>query len=134
MVQLQRASSEVQERASTLRHLLAEMEILPMNWETEAEEIHPSEAMIGVKNNKKGLIKAAIKEMKLLDEVDDLLDMPGTGTKIDLSANKKDLFTPINNLTFTSLLFQSTPSRVSKQWTIGVARWPSEGPECWLQQ
>ena len=48
-----------------------------MNWETLAEEINPSDVLIGVKNNKKGLIKAAIKEMNLLDEVNDLLDMPG---------------------------------------------------------
>lgn len=53
------------------------MEILPLNWETLAEEVNPSEVLSGTKTNKKGLIKAAIKEMNLLDEVDDLLDMPG---------------------------------------------------------
>ena len=53
------------------------MEILPINWETLAEEINPSEALLGIKNNKKGLVKDAIKVMNLLDEVNDLLDMPG---------------------------------------------------------
>jgi hypothetical protein len=70
-------NSEVQERASTLRYLLAEMEILPMSWENQAEEIKPGEKLAGAKGAKKGEIKAAIKEMNLLDEVDDLLDMPG---------------------------------------------------------
>jgi hypothetical protein len=70
-------NSEVQERASTLRYLLAEMEILPMSWENQAEEIKPGEKPAGAKGAKKGEIKAAIKEMNLLDEVDDLLDMPG---------------------------------------------------------
>lgn len=61
------------------------MEILPMNWETLAEEVHPtdpSDVPTGVKLNKKGLLKAAIKEMNLLDEVDDLLDMPGESNPI----------------------------------------------------
>jgi hypothetical protein len=73
----QSVNSEVQERASTLRYLLAEMEILPMSWENQAEEIKPGEKPAGAKGAKKGEIKAAIKEMNLLDEVDDLLDMPG---------------------------------------------------------
>jgi hypothetical protein len=73
----QSVNSEVQERASTLRYLLAEMEILPMSWENQAEEIKPGEKLAGAKGAKKGEIKAAIKEMNLLDEVDDLLDMPG---------------------------------------------------------
>jgi hypothetical protein len=53
------------------------MEILPMSWENQAEEIKPGEKLAGAKGAKKGEIKAAIKEMNLLDEVDDLLDMPG---------------------------------------------------------
>ena len=71
----------MQERASTLRHLLAETDILPMNWEVQAEEVKPSEEPEHRKGKgkgpKKGDIKAAIKELNLLDEVDDLLDMPG---------------------------------------------------------
>ena len=72
----------MQERASTLRHLLAETDILPMNWEVQAEEVKPSEEPEHRKGKGKGLkkgdIKAAIKELNLLDEADDLLDMPGT--------------------------------------------------------
>lgn len=55
-----------------------------MNWEVQAEEVKPSEepehrkGKGKVKGSKKGDIKAAIKELNLLDEVDDLLDMPGT--------------------------------------------------------
>ena len=73
----------MQERASTLRHLLSETDILPMNWEVQAEEVKPSEepehrkGKGKGKGSKKGDIKAAIKELNLLDEVDDLLDMPG---------------------------------------------------------
>lgn len=78
---MQSVSSEVQERASTLRHLLAETDILPMNWEVQAEEVKPSEEPEHRKGKgkgpKKGDIKAAIKELNLLDEVNDLLDMPG---------------------------------------------------------
>ena len=48
-----------------------------MSWENQAEEIKPGEKLAGTKGAKKGEIKAAIKEMNLLDEVDDLLDMPG---------------------------------------------------------
>ena len=52
-----------------------------MNWEVQAEEVKPSEEPEHRKGKgkgpKKGDIKAAIKELKLLDEVDDLLDMPG---------------------------------------------------------
>lgn len=48
-----------------------------MSWENQAEEIQPGEKHVGAKGAKKGEIKAAIKEMNLLDEVDDLLDMPG---------------------------------------------------------
>jgi hypothetical protein len=52
-----------------------------MNWEVQAEEVKPSEEPEHRKGKGKGLkkgdIKAAIKELNLLDEVDDLLDMPG---------------------------------------------------------
>lgn len=54
-----------------------------MNWEVQAEEVKPSEepehrkGKGKGKGSKKGDIKAAIKELNLLDEVDDLLDMPG---------------------------------------------------------
>jgi hypothetical protein len=97
-------SSEVQERASTLRHLLAETDILPMNWEVQAEEVKPSEEPEHRKGKgkgpKKGDIKAAIKELNLLDEVDDLLDMPGrlflalpcTPLSLSLSPSPPSLF------------------------------------------
>ena len=52
-----------------------------MNWEVQAEEVKPIEEPEHPKGKgkgpKKGDIKAAIKELNLLDEVDDLLDMPG---------------------------------------------------------
>ena len=82
-------SSEVQERASTLRHLMAEMQILSLSWESSAEEVKPSELVESKgkgKKGKKGEVAAgAVKETNLLDEVEDLLDMPGAHCDYSLS-------------------------------------------------
>eukprot|EP00596_Hydrurales_sp_CCMP1899_P000436 CAMPEP_0119039688 /NCGR_PEP_ID=MMETSP1177-20130426/9301_1 /TAXON_ID=2985 /ORGANISM="Ochromonas sp, Strain CCMP1899" /LENGTH=993 /DNA_ID=CAMNT_0007003873 /DNA_START=91 /DNA_END=3072 /DNA_ORIENTATION=+ len=69
---LQSVNLEVQERASTFRHLLSEMGILPMDWENEAEEIIAEGGK--PKDKKKGLIKA-VKELNLIDDID-LLEIP----------------------------------------------------------
>jgi len=75
---------EVQERASTFRHLLAELDILSMTWEAMAEEVAtpdvPSASaaaavMAGKKG--KGAKKAEKKAVSLLDDmVEDLLELP----------------------------------------------------------
>jgi len=79
----QSASLEVQERASTFRHLLAELDILSMTWEAMAEEVAapdvPSASAAAVMAGKKGkgAKKAEKKAVSLLDDmVEDLLELP----------------------------------------------------------
>ena len=71
----------MQERASTLRHLMSEMQILSLSWENLAEEVKPTETIEvkgkGKKGKKGEVNTSAVKETNLLDEVEDLLDMPG---------------------------------------------------------
>lgn len=71
---MQHLDLEVQERATTFRHLLAEFDILAMNWEDSTEEISketPGAAAVGVtgSGNGSGLND---KEKQLMD----LLEMP----------------------------------------------------------
>jgi hypothetical protein len=60
---------------------MAEMQILSLSWESLAEEVKPTESLEVKgkgKKGKKGEVNAvAVKETNLLDEVEDLLDMPG---------------------------------------------------------
>lgn len=71
---MQHLDLEVQERATTFRHLLAELDILAMNWEDSTEEISketPGAAAVGVtgSGNGSGLND---KEKQMMD----LLEMP----------------------------------------------------------
>lgn len=71
---MQHLDLEVQERATTFRHLLAEFDILPMNWEDSTEEISketPGAAAVGVTGSGQGS-GLNDREKQLMD----LLEMP----------------------------------------------------------
>ena len=68
---------------------MSEMQILSLSWENLAEEVKPTETLEVKgkgKKGKKGEVNAsAVKETNLLDEVENLLDMPGTHHHYSLS-------------------------------------------------
>lgn len=94
---LQSPHVEVQERASTLRHLLAEFEILSMTWEAAAEEVKSDEKEARAKAGPGGLLEADLLDLPMytpgsVKAVDDLGSVTAKHKKRVLAAVVKEAF------------------------------------------